>query len=183
MLLNQQVIDKIREKFEISREDDCMFKYVGQEVKQTHSEITIDQQQYIDDLSTTEIPVYQGKSDVLDNEAKRELKAITGQINRVATQTRPDLVYDACEISSSVKNATVEDVMQANKVMRKAKSNTVRLQFRDLGDVKRAELISFSDASLGNLKDRESQGGHIVFLVGKNGNYSLISWQSKKFSM
>ena len=38
-----------------------MFKYVGQEVKQTHSEITIDQQQYIDDLSTTEIHVYQNK--------------------------------------------------------------------------------------------------------------------------
>ena len=46
-LFNKQVIDKIKEKFEISREDDCMFKYVGQEVKQTHSEITIDQQQYL----------------------------------------------------------------------------------------------------------------------------------------
>ena len=90
------------------------------------------------------------------------------------------MAYDACEISTSVKNATVEDVMQANKVVRKAKSNTVRLRFRDLGDVKGAELISFSDASLGNLKDGASQGGHIIILVGKNGNYSPISWQSKK---
>ena len=38
-----------------------MFKYIGQEVKQAHSEITIDQQQYIDDLSTPEIPVDQDK--------------------------------------------------------------------------------------------------------------------------
>ena len=148
-------------------------------MKQAHSEITIDQQQYINDLSTTETPVDQDKSDVLDSQEKRELKAIAGQINWIATQTRPDLAYDACEISTSVKSATVEDVMQANKVVRKAKSNTVRLRFRDLGDVKRADLISFSDASLGNLKDGASQGGHI-FLVGKNGNYSPISWQSKK---
>ena len=70
VLFNQQVIDKIKEKFEISREDDWMFKYVGQEVKQTHSEITIDQQQYIDDLLTTEISVYQDKSDVLDSKEK-----------------------------------------------------------------------------------------------------------------
>ena len=180
VLFNQQVIEKIKEKFEISREDHCMFKYIGQEVKQAHSEITIDQQQYIDDLSTTEIPVDQDKSDVLDSHEKRELKAIAGQINWIATQTKPDLAYDACEISTSVKNATVEDVIQANKVVRKAKSNTVRLRFRDLGDVKRAELISFSDASLGNLKDGASQGGHIIILVGKNGNYSPISWQSKK---
>ena len=30
------------------------------------------------------------------------------------------------------------------------------------------------------MKDGASQGGHIIFLVGKNGNYSPISWQSKK---
>ena len=90
MLFNQQVIEKIKEKFEISREDDCVFKYIGQEVKQAHSEITIDQQQYIDDLSTTEIPVDQDKSDVLDSQEKRELKATLGQINWIATQTRPD---------------------------------------------------------------------------------------------
>ena len=126
------------------------------------------------------LPVYKDKpADVLDSKGKRELNAIAGQINRIATQTRPDLVYDACEISTSVENATVEDVMQANEVIRKAKSNTVGLRFRDLGNVKRAELTSLSDASLGNLKDA-SQGGHIIFLVGKNGNYSPNSWQSKK---
>ena len=62
-----------------------MFKYIGQEVKQAHSEITIHQQQYIDDLSTTEIPVDQDKSEVLDSQEKRELKAIAGQINWIAT--------------------------------------------------------------------------------------------------
>ena len=85
VLFNQQVIDKIKEKFEISQEDDCMVKYVGQEVKQTRSEITIDQQQYIDDLLTTELPVYQDKSDVLGSKEKRELKAIAGQINWITT--------------------------------------------------------------------------------------------------
>ena len=106
MLFNQQVIEKIKEKFEISQEDDCVFKYVGQEVKQDDSEITIDQQQYIDDLSTTEIPVDQDKSDVLDSQEKGELKAIAGQINWIATQTRPDLAYDACE-TASIKHGLI----------------------------------------------------------------------------
>ena len=103
VLFIEQVIDKIKKKIEISREDDCMFKYVGQEVKQTQSEITIDQQRYIDDLSTTEIPVYQDKSDVLDSKEKRELKAIAGQINCLDCYTS--------KTSTSVKNATVENVM------------------------------------------------------------------------
>ena len=79
------------------KENDCVFKYTGQEVKQTHSEITIAQQQYIDEMSATEIPVNQDKSDVLDSQEKRELKAIAGQISLIATQTRPNLAYDACE--------------------------------------------------------------------------------------
>ena len=33
MLFYQQVNDKRKEKFEVSREDDCVFKYIGQEVK------------------------------------------------------------------------------------------------------------------------------------------------------
>ena len=78
---------------------------------------------------------------MLDSKEKRELRAVTGQINWIATQTRPDLVYDTCDISISVKNATVENIMQANKVIRKAKSNTVRLRFRGLRDVKRTVLI------------------------------------------
>ena len=93
-----------------------MFKYIGQEVKQTSSEIMmIDQQQYIDELLTTKIPVYQDKSDVLDSKEKQELKAIARQIDWIATQTRPDLAYIECEIGTSVKNSTVEDAMQANK--------------------------------------------------------------------
>ena len=122
---------------------------------------------------TTEIPVYQGKSDVLDSKERRELEAIAGQINEIATQKRPDLAHDACKISTSVKSATV--IMQADKVIRKARADNVRLRFIDLRDVKRAELRSFSDASLGNLKDGGSQRGHIIFLVGASGNYCLIS--------
>ena len=61
------------------------------------------------------MPVYQDKSDVLDSREKRELKAVAGQINRIATQTRSDLAYDACEISTSVKNATIKDVINVSK--------------------------------------------------------------------
>ena len=86
---------------------DCILKYIRQQVKQTHSEITIDQQQHIDELSSAEIPVYQDKSDVWNSKEKWELKANAGQINWIASQTRPDLAYDTCEISTSVDNATV----------------------------------------------------------------------------
>ena len=37
----------------------------------------------------------------------------------------------------------------------------------------------YTDASYGNLPHGGSQGSFTVFLVGENGSYSLLSWQSK----
>ena len=44
----------------------------------------------------------------------------------------------------------------------------------------KARLVSFSDASLANLKNGGSQGGGIIFIVGENGKYAPLSWNSKK---
>ncbi len=36
-----------------------------------------------------------------------------------------------------------------------------------------------SDSSMGNLPDRGTQGGHFIMLMGENGKFSPICWQSK----
>lgn len=41
-------------------------------------------------------------------------------------------------------------------------------------------MIVFSDASFGNLSDGGTQGGHLIVLMGENGKFSPLSWQSKK---
>ena len=46
--------------------------------------------------------------------------------------------------------------------------------------MEKAQLVSFSDASLANLKNGGSQGGVIMFIVGENGEYAPLSWNSKK---
>ena len=41
------------------------------------------------------------------------------------------------------------------------------LNFRNLGDIKKARISAFSDASLANLKGGSSEGGYIIFLHGE----------------
>ena len=41
-------------------------------------------------------------------------------------------------------------------------------------------LFVYTDASFGNLNDRESQGSYLIFLVGNDYNCNLLSWQSKR---
>ena len=49
----------------------------------------------------------------------------------------------------------------------KLKSNEVKLRFPNIGQVEKAQLVSFSDASLANLKNGGSKGGGIIFIVGE----------------
>ena len=116
----------------------------------------------------------------MTSEEITQLKMLAGQLNWIASQSRPDMCYAACAVGTSVKECTVEDICQANKFIKDAKSVEVSLQFPMLQDLSKVKLISFSDASFANLRGGGSQGGFLVFLQGCNDKYALISWQSKK---
>ena len=54
-----------------------------------------------------------------------ETKQLIGQLNWLATQTRPDLSYDVSELSSMLKQENVECLKQANRVAKKAKKRKI----------------------------------------------------------
>ena len=120
------------------------------------------------------------KEGLLNQSEVRQLRSLVGQILWAANQTRPDISFDACMLAAKLKNARVQDILDANKVVKKVKSETVKLKFQHLGTTKNIRLGVFSDASLANLPDGGSQGGNIICLLGENGKASPVSWQSKK---
>ena len=53
------------------------------------------------------------------NSAKRNLLHDTaGQLNLPATQSRPVISYDTLEMTLSIKNAVMDNLKQANKVVK-----------------------------------------------------------------
>ena len=104
---------------------------------------------------------------------------MTGQLNWVSTQTRPDMAYLASVVSSSIKDATVRHIT-ANKFIKILNSKHVVLSFPKIDNMSKVALICFSDASFANLKCGGSQGGLLVFLEGNDRKYMLLAWQSRK---
>ena len=58
---------------------------------------------------------------MLDKEENHQLRGLAGQLNWVCNQTPPDISFDSSHASMSLKNATIEDVFRANKVVAKTK--------------------------------------------------------------
>ena len=117
----------------------------------------------------------------MTSEEEKLLRTAIGQLNWVATQTRPDLSYDVLELSMITNRATVDHLLQANKVIRKLKSEALQIKFPRLGELSNLKLMLFNDASFANLPDgTSSTGGRVVFLSGEGDKCCPISWSSTK---
>ena len=111
---------------------------------------------------------------------RKQMMTVAGQLNWLATQTRPDLSYDALELNMSKKQPTIENLIRANKAIRQAKQKGSGILFSKLGNSKSLTIKVFSDAAWGNLPDGTSSGqGHIIFLSGDQ-NSCPLSWTFNK---
>ena len=55
----------------------------------------------------------------------RQLRGLAGQLNWTSSQTRPDMSFGACEISTSIKDTTISDLIHANKSIRRLKAEKI----------------------------------------------------------
>ena len=135
--------------------------------------LTVNQQSYIDGIEETSITNRKDKSKPLNEFEQSQFRAICGQLNWAASQSHPNLSFEVCRLSTSLNKATIDDLLHANKPVRKCKQRSVCLKFQQLQ--KPFHLVAFCDASHANLKDGSSQGGKIIFLEGKDGKIAPIS--------
>ena len=93
------------------------------------------------------------------------------------------LVFKASCLGSNLNQSTAQTVLDANKVVRQLKDETVQLMFQPLGNRHVTKLVIYSDVSLGKLPGDGTQGGYVIFLAGEDGRISPLYWQSKKIML
>jgi len=174
------VMAEIRNTFHVGKEDTKAFKYVGLEISQVGENITLEQQDYAKGLSAIDVDKHRSlqKDMPLDEREKEQLRSKIGQGLWIARQSRPDIMFDVCQLASNYSRATVQDLLDVNKVLKRIALDRLTLKFQPLkGEV---SLVIFTDASFGNLPDGGTQGGYLVLLVGEGGKFSPICWNSKR---
>ena len=128
-----KVIKLLKETFSVSLERCETFKYLGLDVCQN------------DNVKKSRRALL--NSSLSDKEAQ-QLHTLSGQLNWTLSQTCPDVSYQACEVSTSTEDATINDFKIANKNIRKLKSSEVVLQLPSLGKLESLYITCFSDAHL-----------------------------------
>ena len=177
-----KVISIIRSKLNVGKEDDQVFKYLGIELRSDNDQILhLHQNQYADNISFIQVDKVRSlqKDTSLTESERKILRSKIGQMLWMARQSRPDICFDVTSLAGRVKTATVNELLEANKIIKRIKADKTILKFQHLGDSD-LSLVVYSDASLGNLVDGGTQGGHVILLVGQGGRCSPIHWSSKR---
>lgn len=71
-------------------------------------------------------------------------------------------MFDASNLTSSIKGAAIQTIHEANRIVSKLKSKEVILNFQYLGKDSALKMVPFTDVTFGNLFD----GGHFIVLMG-----------------
>ena len=181
-LFLNKVINPIKHVFTIESEHFAAFMYLGLNTSQCHSEIAMDQVNYIKSVDYIAISNDRKnrKDDLLCKEETDNLKTLVAQLVWIAGKTRPDLAFKVCQLRGILNHSKVDYILKANKLVLKAKNENILLRFGLPGPTENFKFVCYNDSLLGNLKDGGSQGGFINHLVGKNNISSLIMWKSKK---
>jgi len=179
----ETIIRALKSEFLIGATSSGSFKYIGVNLDRDKTGgVELTQDDYICSLEEISLDNsnHRSRSDDLSDNEKKDYRALVGQLNWVSTQTRPDIAFDVCDLSSVFDKARVDDLLRANKVVKKVRSRSVVIRYPRLVDQKQLTIECFSDASFGNLDSGGSQGGYIVFIVDSEGRRCPVTWQSKR---
>ena len=113
------VIGNLRQTFAIGKEESKQFKYLGLNLCYQEDKITIDNKEYIKNLECVNIKRHLSHdlSESLSNDMKDILRQKLGQLLWVCNQSRPDICFDVSNIASNIKNATIKQLVDVNKII------------------------------------------------------------------
>ena len=191
-LFRRQVLDGIRETFQVGSEDKNDVLFVGQRVRwktlnnNPKGCLEVDQEKAVEEIHEVEFDKSL-KDDVACTPALRtEYRSVLGSLNWLQSRTQFQSAYRFSRCASASAAPTIGDVRAINKLVRSVRAEVVKLCFWPLkGPVR---VLGCPDASYRNNSDKRSQRGQCVFLCEqrvdghKFTRGSLVDYESQKYT-
>ena len=185
----QTLLGKLRQRFPFKHWKEREGEFLGRYIKQCdNGEILIGQEEYASKLKPIEIARERRrqKDSAVTEAERRQLRGIGGALNWLATATRPDLCSMTAYVQQKTKDATVQDLVEANKAIAEAWDHRkVQIVVRPI-PLHDLVLLVVADASWTTKDDLRSQGAYMVcatskaMLTGKTTILSPLKWKSQK---
>ena len=182
-IFKKEVMEKVCNEFKISKMETLSYKYVGIDVCQDEAtaEIILKQNDYNDTLKEVDVDSKETGNRKLNKSEFKSYRGLCGKLSWLADQTRPDLVYDVIELTRHNKDATIGDLKQLNKVVKKAKAKDTFVKYCTIGDPEDLKIVAITDGAYLKVEDKtKSVRGMFAFLTNKSESKIVpLMWKGK----
>ena len=181
-LFEKDIMINLRKKYTFGKISTNNFEYTGIFIFQNDKkEIFLNQNAF-----SKNMPLFSYTNQHCDNllgkKENRYIRRTTGQLSWIASQTRPDLSFDAFYLSTKLNKATFKDAMDSVKSTKKAYERNVSLKFSKLGPIEKLHIELYPDASLGNIESElktKSMMGYFACISNDAMEMNPLNWKSK----
>ena len=165
------------------------FTFTGIDLHQNANyNITMSQEKYTSKIEPIHIDSTRKHSFELqvNPDEKQALRALIGSLQYAAVNTRPDLSSRLSHLQSTINSATIQNLIDANRVLHEAKRHkdtTITIQSIPISKLR---FLAFSDASFSSKKNPDSHTGMMIMTTHEKiadnvqSPVSPISWGCKK---
>ena len=165
----EDAMKKFLSKFDLGSTETDNFRYCGKQfARDPDGTITIDVRDNTRRVRGATFGAARRGTDPLTKEELTTLRSVTGSLSWIARQGRPDLGYRVSRLQSSVKNATIATLADANRCVALAHQHAddVKLRFPvNLLKWEEIALLTVTDASFSNEANYRSQQGRFHFVT------------------
>ena len=169
-----------KDRMEISKIEKELFRFTGIDINRNKEkgEITLDMEDYAESIKEIE-EIREAKDDKeLTLYERKVLKKMTGKLSWLAEGCRPDLSFNVLEMSRKNNKATIKDLKDVNKVLKKVRGRPSKITLKKL--MPENKLMIFGETDALYKQGEKSIGGQIVLLGSrKSEKVNMIYWKSK----
>ena len=165
------------------------FKFTGLDIEQLPDfSIKVSQKEYIHRIDPIDIhKERRGQKDAsINNHELQSLRGLCGSLQYAAVHSRPDIATKVAYLQKGIPKATVETLLEANRVLKEAKEfSEVSLFVRPI-PLEKITFASFGDASFASSQQLKAQQGHFIMACtdelsrNETTEFSPIAWNTKQ---
>jgi hypothetical protein len=161
---------------DVSKVEDREFRFTGIDVKEVAGGIEISMEDYSKSLEA--IKIREGRPDEkLTREEMKVLRKFVGKLNWLASNTRPDISIYALDLAKRQKNATLKDLRNINRIIKRVHEKESRVVFGRIAEKNDLCIAGICDAS--HHQEDNSVAGEMILLCSKSTEVaSSVYWKS-----
>ena len=181
--LFEALMEKLRGRFSAGKVEEKEFRYIGFKVKQYENRVILDHSEYIERMKNETVDPKRAtdKKEILTTQEQKLYRQLVGQLNWAVQGSRPDMAFEMINMSTKLKQGTVENLVRVIKKISRMKDFHSYMTFPRLNKAAELKIVVFTDASLGNINEGTgSTGAYIVWLMDNTGQCCPIAWNAHK---